>query len=164
MARERRLERNDLPGRRSDASLPRSGCERGGDSRATAGRGLPVAIVDRQGRRLSLDAGRAFVGRMERLDEGCTGGSLEGERRGRIVPHLQLAIPIADEKGRMPGVEECGTEVRAVDLRDGAGLAIVACDRAVAGFDFPAQDQTIVIHLAVKTGFELHRDSSRVMD
>jgi hypothetical protein len=160
MAREPRLARNGPPGRRSDASLS-SG--HGGDSyrRPAAGRGLQSAIIDREAERLSLGAVSAIMGRTERLDLDGTGGSLERERGRRIIPHLHLAIPIADEEGRMPGMEECGAEMRAVDLRDGAGLTIVARDCAVAGFDFPAQDLTVVIHLAIETGFELHDDSSR---
>jgi hypothetical protein len=97
---------------------------------------------------------------MERLDLGSTSGSLEGERGRGIFPYFRFAVPIADEEGRMPGVEERSTEMRAVNVRDGAGLAIAAGDRAVACFDLPAHDLAVVIHLAIKTGFELHDDSS----
>lgn len=75
---------------------------------------------------------------MERLDLGSTSRALEGERGRRIVPYLCLAISIADEEGWMTRMEERGTEMRAVNLRDRASLAIVSRDRAVTCFDFPA--------------------------
>lgn len=97
---------------------------------------------------------------MERLNLRRTGGSLEGERGRGVVPYLRFAVAIADEEGRMPRMEERRAEMRAVDLHEGAGLTVVARDRAVACFDSSAQHLSVVIHLPIKARFELHGDSS----
>ncbi len=138
MLREPRLKRDDPPGRRSDASSLLGGYSNRGCRRPAAGRGLRSAIVGGQAERLPLDTANAAAGGMERLDLGSTSRALEGERGRRIVPYLCLAISIADEEGWMTRMEERGTEMRAVNLRDRASLAIVSRDRAVTCFDFPA--------------------------
>ncbi len=160
MPREPRLKRDDPPGRRSDASSLLGGYSNRGCPRPAAGRGLRSAIVGGQAEWLPLDTANAAAGGVERLDLGSTSCSLEGERGRRIVPYLCLAVSIADEEGWMTRMEERGTEMRAVNLREGTGLAIVARDRAVARLDLPAHDLTIVIHLSIETLFELHDDSS----
>ncbi len=158
--REPRLERNDPPGRGRDASAFLDGYGGRGGRRPSAGRERQSAIASREAERLSLGAASAVAKRMERLDLRRASRALESERGRGIVPHLRLAISITDEEGRMPGVEECGAEVRAVDPRDRAGRAVLDRNCAVAGFNLAAQDLTVVIHASITTWFELHGESS----
>jgi len=94
---------------------------------------------------------------MNGQDLGRAGGA--GERDGiirDIVPDLRLAVAPADDNRRAGLMVERRAQVRAVDVRDGAGAADIGRDLAVARFDFIAQDMPLVVGVTIRAGFQIH--------
>ena len=86
------------------------------------------------------------------------GARRAGERDGilrAIVPDLRLAIAPADGNRRTRVVFQRRAQVRAVDVRDGAGAADIGRDRAVARFDFIAENMSLVVGVTIGAGCEI---------